>query len=651
MVGVQDEAELAAVRPNACLLAWARADASSEKVACNASFRVSPRSDLALALQSDSTQRKCMPDLQSQLLAGVHPRAYRVDPDCQPFSRRHPHSTSDLLEIPLPSACPAQSVTFNNRMPPPQKSQHRFCSTNQARQLERVSKRKILDSPSASWLGATSGCSTEKLFHRRCPLSPLLCSFRRNARATSSAERARGACRVVISKTLVISNTAPSDGFPGGAMTKRISLRRMDSAAGQGVRTRLVVPRYHFIKAATEIYIPAHPTLPLLRVGIPSSSTLFFGFLTTMTTTRALARVEHMTCAWFTSCMSLGGISNLLLSRIIDSDPLHRIGIALLILNMFYFVALLLLQVVRFTFTPARVGYTLSHPIECLFVPTIVLAAATILNGLAGGRGKGGWEWSEDGVPGGVLGVLCCRPRGECGLLHQRMGEGGGEYASHEPGLGAPSVSTHAVWKRSGSGGADADRTECTQYCHLWANVSGAGIYSIVHDVCGVVVAAHDARLPTGTCSTGAVHVLWSTSLHNHLPAGASTGDAAHPTRPSTAKPASIDVRDALHQCARCKHPALGRRGVVLPDHACRHRRSSANREEEHAVHSSLVGGGVSNHRIRYRHQRHRRRTRQLTDQNPRTDHGGRARSRVCRRCRGAHPCCSDRSHHGRRQG
>lgn len=162
----------------------------------------------------------------------------------------------------------------------------------------------------------------------------------------------------------------------------------MDSAAGQGVRTRLVVPRYHFIKAATEIYIPAHPTLPLLRVGIPSSSTLFFGFLTTMTTTRALARVEHMTCAWFTSCMSLGGISNLLLSRIINSDPLHRIGIALLILNMLYFVALLLLQVVRFTFTPARVGYTLSHPIECLFVPTIVLAAATILNGLAAVAGR-----------------------------------------------------------------------------------------------------------------------------------------------------------------------------------------------------------------------------------------------------------------------
>ncbi|GAK66947.1 c4-dicarboxylate transporter [Moesziomyces antarcticus] len=108
--------------------------------------------------------------------------------------------------------------------------------------------------------------------------------------------------------------------------------------------------------------------------------------------TKVLARVEHMTCAWFTSCMSLGGISNLLLSRIIDSAPLHRIGIALLILNMLYFIALILLQVVRFTCTPARVGYTLSHPIECLFVPTIVLAAATVLNGLAAvaGRDVGG---------------------------------------------------------------------------------------------------------------------------------------------------------------------------------------------------------------------------------------------------------------------
>lgn len=57
--------------------------------------------------------------------------------------------------------------------PPPQKSQHRFCSTNQARQLERVSKRKILESPHAVLLQRVSSTKPPKSSTRSPP--QLLC--------------------------------------------------------------------------------------------------------------------------------------------------------------------------------------------------------------------------------------------------------------------------------------------------------------------------------------------------------------------------------------------------------------------------------------------------------------------------------------------
>ncbi len=334
----------AAVRPNASLLAWARADASSECVACNASFRVSPRSDLALALQSDSTQRKCIPicshncwlactrgriawiPIVSLSPAATH-TARRIfwrslfPARAQPPPPPPKVATPLLLDEPSWAArksVKAQDSRFSSRgalqrvsSTKPPKSLTRSpprcfaCTKCHRTTIQRRVKRgsgggtsydtrvqHVALSASAqdlglsilakggrnflpdvrsiepqdgsgseifsvvwawsknspyqhlvlagstakgtkggtirqplrhrslgpvlvqSWLGATSGCSTEKLFHRRCPLSPLLCSFRRNARATSSAKRARGACRVVISKTLVVSNTAPSDGFP-----------------------------------------------------------------------------------------------------------------------------------------------------------------------------------------------------------------------------------------------------------------------------------------------------------------------------------------------------------------------------------------------------------------------------------------------------
>ncbi|KIS66982.1 uncharacterized protein UMAG_05764 [Mycosarcoma maydis] len=108
-----------------------------------------------------------------------------------------------------------------------------------------------------------------------------------------------------------------------------------------------------------------------------------------------LARLEHMTFAWFTSCMSLGGIANLLMARIFDSDIAFGIGAVLFAVNVCYLIALFSLQIVRYTMTPASLLYTLSHPIECCFVPTALLACATAIIGLsnvAGNNSGKAWE-------------------------------------------------------------------------------------------------------------------------------------------------------------------------------------------------------------------------------------------------------------------
>lgn len=78
--------------------------------------------------------------------------------------------------------------------------------------------------------------------------------------------------------------------------------------------------------------------------------------------------------------MSLGGIATLLISRILPYSALYYIGITLFILNILYFALLLLLQLLRFTLTPASFTYTLTHPIECCFLPTPLLAFATLIN-------------------------------------------------------------------------------------------------------------------------------------------------------------------------------------------------------------------------------------------------------------------------------
>ncbi|CDS01524.1 hypothetical protein [Sporisorium scitamineum] len=108
-----------------------------------------------------------------------------------------------------------------------------------------------------------------------------------------------------------------------------------------------------------------------------------------------LARLEHMTFAWFTSCMSLGGMANLLLTKIIDSSFLYYLGLSLFLINIIYLLTLITLQIVRYALTPASLTYTLTHPIECCFIPTALLACATVINGFAtlvGTDASAAWE-------------------------------------------------------------------------------------------------------------------------------------------------------------------------------------------------------------------------------------------------------------------
>lgn len=135
------------------------------------------------------------------------------------------------------------------------------------------------------------------------------------------------------------------------------------------------------------VHIDSHPTVaPASPASFSMSHLRWRSFL---------ARLEHMTFAWFTSSMSLGGIASLLINRIIPWTAMYYIGIVLFLINVVYLSLLILLQILRFTLTPATLAWSLSHPLECCFIPTAVLACATVINCCAGVVGSNPSEGCE----------------------------------------------------------------------------------------------------------------------------------------------------------------------------------------------------------------------------------------------------------------
>ncbi|KAK3951808.1 voltage-dependent anion channel-domain-containing protein [Pseudoneurospora amorphoporcata] len=91
------------------------------------------------------------------------------------------------------------------------------------------------------------------------------------------------------------------------------------------------------------------------------------------------ARLKHFTWAWYTLCMSTGGLSLLIANQPHSFRGLHQIGLAVYIINLIIFVSLTSLQIARFVLHPGTCIGSVAHVREGFFFPTFFLSMATVI--------------------------------------------------------------------------------------------------------------------------------------------------------------------------------------------------------------------------------------------------------------------------------
>ncbi|KAL0472929.1 voltage-dependent anion channel domain-containing protein [Neurospora intermedia] len=91
------------------------------------------------------------------------------------------------------------------------------------------------------------------------------------------------------------------------------------------------------------------------------------------------ARLKHFTWAWYTLCMSTGGLSLLIAAQPHTFPGLRQIGMTVYIINIIIFVLLTSLQITRFMLHAGSFKASLTHPREGFFFPTFFLSIATLI--------------------------------------------------------------------------------------------------------------------------------------------------------------------------------------------------------------------------------------------------------------------------------
>ena len=92
-------------------------------------------------------------------------------------------------------------------------------------------------------------------------------------------------------------------------------------------------------------------------------------------------RLAHFTWAWYTLCMSTGGIALLIHAQPHQFPGLRQIGLAVYILNIVIFVLLTAAMLTRFFLFPGTFASSITHPREGFFFGTFFLSVATLLTG------------------------------------------------------------------------------------------------------------------------------------------------------------------------------------------------------------------------------------------------------------------------------
>lgn len=126
--------------------------------------------------------------------------------------------------------------------------------------------------------------------------------------------------------------------------------------------------------------------------------------------------VQNFTPSWFAVTMGTGIVAVLLhtLSEVYPryGESLRLLGIVFFVLNVCLFVAILIISVLRYTLYPATWGLMLRHPVQSLFLGTVPMGFATIVNMFVVGCVPvwGGWAvyvaWAMWWVD--VVGSIAC---------------------------------------------------------------------------------------------------------------------------------------------------------------------------------------------------------------------------------------------------
>ncbi|KAK3320840.1 voltage-dependent anion channel-domain-containing protein [Cercophora scortea] len=90
-------------------------------------------------------------------------------------------------------------------------------------------------------------------------------------------------------------------------------------------------------------------------------------------------RIACYRWTWFTMTMATGGVANLLYSIPYRSQWLTGLGLAFFFLNMCLFVMNCVLITLRFRWRPGSLVNSFTDQLESLFVPAVIVSAATIL--------------------------------------------------------------------------------------------------------------------------------------------------------------------------------------------------------------------------------------------------------------------------------
>ncbi|KAI9730101.1 MAG: hypothetical protein M1834_006093 [Cirrosporium novae-zelandiae] len=93
-------------------------------------------------------------------------------------------------------------------------------------------------------------------------------------------------------------------------------------------------------------------------------------------------RIPHTTWAWYTLCMSTGGVALLLKQTPHQFNGLETIGTVIFILNLIFFIGISSALIMRFSLDPDALPFSLRHNTEGLFFPTFWLALAVIISGI-----------------------------------------------------------------------------------------------------------------------------------------------------------------------------------------------------------------------------------------------------------------------------